>query len=170
MKPGVLIWITGLAGSGKTTVALDLFEKLSPDLKCVHLDGDQLRWVLGEESTHDIEGRKRTARIYSRLCSSLTKQGITVIMSTISLFHEIHEFNRLHNDLYLEILLETEKEVLHGRDKKNLYSAPDGKVMGINQHPEIPLSPDLILKNNNEEDIHTNVYKIINLLKEKYNG
>jgi cytidine diphosphoramidate kinase len=161
-KEGRLIWITGLAGSGKTTIAKRLQERLYG--KPIHLDGDNLREILSETTTHDLDGRKRTAKIYAKLCSYLTKQGADVIMSTISLINEIHDYNRKNNSNYYEVLLRVSKEVLSERDKKKLYSEKKDGVMGVNQEPEYPRNPDLILDNNYPEELDPNVEKILEIL------
>jgi len=162
-KKGNLIWITGLSGSGKTTIAKGLQEKLG-NLP-IHLDGDNLREILGETTTYDIEGRKRTARIYSKLCNYLVSQGFDVIMSTISLIHEIHEYNRRSNPNYYEVFLEVNPDILTKRDKKQLYTIKNEQVMGLTQEPEYPKNPNLILPNNYKEQIEENVQKIMEILK-----
>ena len=84
-KEGKLIWITGLSGAGKTTIAKKVYEILkqqNPN-NFVHLDGDDIRNMLGEFASFGIEGRKRTAEVYARLCNYLTGRGINVIISTI---------------------------------------------------------------------------------------
>lgn len=165
-KEGKLIWITGLAGSGKTTIAEEVYKKIKEKHpNTVYLDGDNLREILGEQTTHDIEGRKRIAGIYSRFCSFLTNQGVNVVISTISLFHHIHEYNRKNNKNYYEIFLDVDKEVLVKRNRKGLYAGNTQNVMGIHQQPEIPQNPDLIIKNDNEDQLKENVDKIFKLIE-----
>jgi cytidine diphosphoramidate kinase len=170
MSKGTLIWITGLAGSGKTTLAQRVYSEICKSgYSAVHLDGDQMREVLGENSSHDIDGRKRTARIYAGFSGLLTSQGINVVVSTISLFHEIHELNRERNPgNYVEVLLDVKPEVLKTRDKKGLYSNSDGRVMGIDQRPEMPKEPHLVLKNNGLEDLEISTKDIIKKFMEKH--
>ena len=84
-KEGKLIWITGLSGTGKTTISKKVYEILNqqdPNI-FVHLDGNDIRNMLGEFASFGIEGRKRTAEVYARLCNYLTGRGINVIISTI---------------------------------------------------------------------------------------
>lgn len=162
---GKLIWITGLAGSGKTTVAKELFSELKiKEPNTIHLDGDMLREILGNTYTHTITDRKATAYIYCRLCSAMTNQGMNVIISTISLFHEIHEFNKKHNKNYYEIFLEVNKKKLLERNQKKLYTHGNN-VMGVHQEPELPKKPSLVLKNNDQKNIKENVKKIIKLIQ-----
>lgn len=163
---GRLIWITGLAGSGKTTIASQLHEKLKEQENAIHLDGDALRELLknpyNKEYGHTIEDRKATAYIYAKLASMLTAQGMTVIVSTISLFHEIHEYNRQHNNEYYEILVDADETQRHKR--REIY-ATAGDVMGVHQTPELPKNPTLVLKNNDPSELDENVKRIIAILR-----
>ncbi|MBU3923549.1 MAG: adenylyl-sulfate kinase [Nanoarchaeota archaeon] len=160
-KNGRLVWITGLSGSGKTTLARRLCDYMGNGI--VYMDGDDLRKILSETTTHDMDGRKRTAKIYSRLCSYLTRQGADVVMSTISLFHDIHKNNRRNNSRYCEVFLDVDENILKDR-RKNLYFGEMDNVIGIGQEPEFPRSPTLTLSNNYACDINKNVQKIIEVL------
>jgi len=164
---GTLIWITGLAGSGKTAVAKKVYaglRKRRPDT--VHLDGDILRRILGDSFGHDIAGRKATARIYARLAAALTRQGINVVVSTISLFHEIHAFNAKNNKKYVEVLLKVDAAELLRRNKKKLYTH-GSNVMGVHQKPEFPKKPSLTLQNNNKKQLQQNAARILAFIQGK---
>ena len=164
-KKGKLIWITGLAGSGKTTIAKNVYEILKKqDRNFVHFDGDDIRNMLGGLASFSVEGRKKTAGVYSKMCTYLTERGINVIISTISLYHNIHNYNRENNKYYYEILLKVEQDVLVKRNKKGLYNPGVKNVMSIDQEPEYPNNPDLVLKNNIKSQLKGNIDKIIELI------
>ncbi|MBR9702483.1 adenylyl-sulfate kinase [Candidatus Woesearchaeota archaeon] len=159
---GALVWITGLAGSGKTTIAKKVVAGLKQEhAHTAHLDGDNMREILGGSYGHSPEDRLATAKIYARLAAELTKQGINVVVSTISLIHEIHDLNRENNKQYFEILLQTSEEEL--RRRRKLYKN-GSEVMGIHQEPQYPKQPSLVLENNKEEDLKTNIQKILKLI------
>jgi len=164
-KEGKLIWITGLAGAGKTTTAKNIYSILKQqEDNVVHLDGDDIRKMLGELGSFSDEGREKTAKVYSRMCNYLTERGISVIMSTICLYRDIHSYNRLNNKYYYEILLEVDLDVLVSRNKKGLYSSGIKNVMGRDIEAEFPKNPDLVLINNKAVDLETNIKKIIELI------
>lgn len=85
---GRVIWLTGLSGAGKTTLARALLKYLP---RAVLLDGDELREALGvATSGFDAASRKKLALTYARLAGLLARQGLTVVVATISLFHDVH--------------------------------------------------------------------------------
>ena len=161
-----LIWITGLSGAGKTTIAKKVFQIIQQQNSnlVVHLDGDDMRDMLGELASFSSEGRKKTAEAYARICKYFTNRGISVIISTISMYHDIHKYNRKNNNNYYEILLDVDYNILESRNKKELYSSGARNVMGIDQVPEYPKNPDLVLKNDLDVQLSENVKKILQLL------
>lgn len=162
---GKVIWITGLAGSGKTTLAKNLCDNLKKKYKhVIHLDGDTLREILGNVHGYTIKDRIMTAKIYSRLAKNLSEQGSIVVISTISLFHEIHEYNRKNIKNYFEVFLDVSKEILERRNQKKLYTEEKQNVMGIHQIPEFPKNPHIIIINHEEKDINENIKIILKKL------
>ncbi len=145
---GTCYWITGLAGSGKTTLGRLLYKHFK---ECkgntVYLDGDILREVLDAKEMYSLEERKDLAMCYSRLCNMLTQQGLDVICATISMFHDVREWNRGNIEKYQEIYIKVPMEVLFERDQKQLYSSAQKEVVGLDLPIEEPDSPDLVLIN-----------------------
>lgn len=144
---GRVIWITGLSGAGKTTLARALLEHLPG---AILLDGDELREALRiAQSGFDADSRKQLALTYARMARLLARQGFTVIVATISLFHEVHAWNREHLPGYLEVFLDVPEEVRRQRDPKGLYAAEQaGQVTamaGGETRVELPVSPHLQL-------------------------
>lgn len=145
----MVIWVTGLAGAGKSTFAKALIKRLRKELRgVVHLDGDCLRNLLGKESTRSYtrSNRLKLAKIYANLAKSFSEQNLIVVVSTISLFNEIHSWNRSHIKQYIEILLNPSLQTLKKRDQKNLYSnnakGLESNVIGLDIEVDFPLNPD----------------------------
>lgn len=152
VKSGTVIWITGLSGTGKTTIAKTLQKRLKTiGRKIILIDGDNIRKVLGNSTGHKLQERKKLALIYSRLCKMLADQGFDVVCATISLFHDCHNWNRKYIKNYREILLKVPVKTLFKRDPKKIYRKVGlGKitnVVGIDIKPEMPLNPDITIIN-----------------------
>ena len=140
---GRVFWITGLSGAGKTTLAKALQKAVPGSLL---LDGDELREALGSESRgFDAESRRQLALSYARLAGLLARQGATVIVATISLFHELHAWNRANLPGYMEIFLDVPEAVRRRRDPKGLYAANVPHMTGREVKAELPLAPHLRL-------------------------
>lgn len=144
---GRVIWITGLSGAGKTTLARALLEQLPG---AVLLDGDELREALdAADNGFDATSRKKLALTYARLARLLARQGLTVVVATISCFHQVHTWNRGHLPGYLEVFLDVPEEERRRRDPKGLYAGEQaGRVTamaGSATCVELPLSPHLRL-------------------------
>jgi adenylylsulfate kinase len=154
---GRVIWITGLSGSGKTTLALELQTILKTrEEKVILLDGDDLRVVLFAQNTdYDRKGREKLAFTYARLCKLLALQGYTIICATISLFHDLHKWNRENLPGYFEVFLDVSEKERRRRDAKRLYiNLDEGSVTnmaGIDVEIEYPLAPDLKIAESYEE-------------------
>ena len=123
---GNVIWITGLSGAGKSTLAVEVSTRLRAQGKAVVLlDGDELREVFGavaaNPNNHGREGRLALAMQYSNLCRIIAAQGLTVVIATISLFKEVHSWNRENLPNYFETYLKVPLEELRLRDPKGIY-------------------------------------------------
>lgn len=146
---GTVYWITGLSGSGKSTIGSLLCKKLRTQGKSViYLDGDSLREILGNGYGYSKDDRKKLGLMYGRLCNFLASQGFDVICATISMFSECWKWNRKNIQNYIEIYLKVPKDVLVKRDKKGLYSSSNNEdVVGVNLEVEEPISPDMTIVN-----------------------
>ena len=132
-----VFWITGLSGTGKTTLGNFLNQELEQKhKKTVFLDGDILRKdIFSLENNldpHIRSTRLSLAKKYINLCKLLYDQGFIVIISTISLFKEVHSINRKTFKNYCEIFLDIDLNTLKERDPKGLYKKfEDGKIKNI---------------------------------------
>jgi len=122
----LVIWITGLSGAGKSTLARELTKcLLKKRSDVVLLDGDELREVFGAVASnalnHGREGRLALAMQYAHLCRVIASQGIAVVIATISLFKEVHKWNRKNLPGYFEVYLKVPVEELRRRDPKGIY-------------------------------------------------
>ena len=165
MKSGFLVWVTGLAGSGKTTLSLKLQQELRQrNIDTILLDGDLLREVTSEDLGYTRQDRLVDAFRKAKLCYFLTNQGFNVICSTISLFNTVHDYNREKIKDYIEILIEVDLDTL-ARRKPELYSGNIENVWGIDLEPEWPANPTLVLDGN--RDLTVNSDQTIELIERR---
>ena len=153
---GKVIWITGLSGSGKTTISAEISDKLiKKNLNVITLDGDKLREIFATNSLDDRNFNKSSrielARKYSKLCKIIADQGYIVVIATISMFNEIHNWNRANLPGYFEIYMNIPLKVLFERDPKGLYKKySKGKIKniaGLDLEVDEPKHPDFVVMN-----------------------
>ncbi len=155
MSNGQVIWITGLSGAGKTTLATELVAQMKTlGQHVVMLDGDELRKVFGavenNSRNHGREGRLALSMQYSQLCLLLAGQGLTVVIATISLFKEIHEWNRKILPNYYEVYIKVPLDELLRRDTKGIYKRFESgelkNVAGLDLPIDEPKSADWVVE------------------------
>ncbi len=161
---GVVFWITGLSGAGKTTVGKLLYGRIkSIKDNVVLLDGDALRNSIAMDLGYTNEDRHQSAIRNIRLCKLLADQGIDVICCTICMFEDIRQWSRQNNEKYIEVYLKVPMDVLKSRNQKNLYEEAQDEVVGLGVGMEEPQSPDMIAINDGSrtpEDIVDDILSI----------
>jgi cytidine diphosphoramidate kinase len=170
MSGGTVVWITGLPGSGKTTVAAEVERVLRRrSAATVRLDGDVFREVMGNDLGYSREDRLRNAWRVARICKLLSDQGLDVVCATVSLFREIHEWNRANFARYVEAYLRVSRDTLIARNQKGLMEkalAGDlTEVVGVDQAFDEPTSPDLVIANDGAESPASAAARIIALVR-----
>jgi cytidine diphosphoramidate kinase len=148
----MVIWLIGLSGTGKTTLACQVVERIRQmNGKVVLLDGDLIRNLFGNDVDHTIEGRRRNAERLSVLTKYLADQGIHVVAAVLSIFPEWRRWNRENIPAYSEVYLKASMQTLLRRDIKNLYAnAMKGEivnVVGVDIPFPEPENPDLVIEN-----------------------
>ena len=143
-----VIWITGLSGAGKSTLAREVARLLiASGIDAMLLDGDAVRGEFADRA-YDRSGRLAAAQRLSRLAADFSAQGRTVVVATISLFHEIHAANRIVHRDYMEIVLQCADTTL--RKRSAVYADDAERVVGRGILAEFPLAPHLTLENDGD--------------------
>lgn len=149
---GVMLWFTGLSGSGKSTVAIALERELQRrGLLCRILDGDNIRSGINSNLGFSAEDRRENIRRIAEVGKLFVDTGIITIAAFISPTEEIREMAQeiIGKDDFKEIYISTPLEECERRDVKGLYArARRGEVKnftGISAPFEAPAHPALTL-------------------------
>ena len=172
----LLIWLSGLSGSGKSTIANELEKKLYEN-GCLSylLDGDNIRVGLNNDLGFTDEGRKENIRRIAEVSRLMIDAGLIVITAFISPFDEERKLAKslvLENNYFL-VHINCSVEKCEERDVKGLYKkARNGEIKnftGIDSPYEIPKNPNLIV-DTEKENINESVDKIFIAIKNKIKG
>ncbi len=149
----LLIWLTGLSGSGKSTISSALELRLNKEFG-VHtylLDGDNIRTGLNADLGFSDDDREENIRRIGEVAKLLVDAGLIVITAFISPFQRDRDRVRalIPSGQFWEVYVECPLEVCEQRDPKRLYTkARQGQIpdfTGISSPYEAPISPEMIL-------------------------
>ena len=171
-QKGVVLWFTGLSGSGKSTIANEVAYKLhSMGHLSYVLDGDNIRHGLNKDLGFSPEDRKENIRRISEVSSLFADAGLIAITAFISPYRLDRNYCRelVGKGRFLEIYTKAAIETCEKRDTKGLYKkAREGIIKdftGINAPYEEPENPEIIL-DTDKETIEESVEKVMKKLEE----
>jgi adenylylsulfate kinase len=150
VKQGFVVWLTGLPGSGKTTIA----RQLEPELRKLGwpvevLDGDEIRQNLSKGLGFSRNDRETHLKRVTYVAKLLSRNGVAVIAAFISPYQEIREYARKETTNFLEVYVKCSLETCAKRDPKGLYKkASAGQIADLTGPQDVyeePLKPDLIV-------------------------
>ncbi len=147
---GVMVWFTGLSGSGKSTVAIGVERELyKRGILCMILDGDNIRTGINSNLGFSVEDRRENIRRIAEIGKLFVQTGIVTLACFVSPTNEIREMARsiIGKDDFKEVYVSTPLEECERRDVKGLYArARRGEVKdftGISSPFEAPICPTL---------------------------
>ena len=149
-----VIWITGLSGSGKTTISKILKKKISAfNNRVIHLDGDELRNCASTiiiKNSFSKTYRKKIGLFYAKLANIIANQNYIVIISVMALQKEVHLWNKKNISNYYDIMLDVPIKELQSRDPKGIYKKySKGKIKnlyGLDLDYDKPKKPWMLIK------------------------
>lgn len=170
MKSGFVIWLTGLPGSGKTTIAQMLEPKLKKlGVRVELLDGDEVRKQLSPDLGFTKQDRELHAKRVVYLSKLLARNGIVAIVSLISPYRAFRSFARQQIGDFVEVYVNCSLKTCIDRDPKGLYKkAFDGEIQdltGVQDPYEEPVNPEVTVSTE-KETAEQSVEKILYTLKD----
>lgn len=169
-QQGFVLWMTGLSGAGKTTVALEMFRQLEGrGLKLERLDGDIVRESLTKDLGFSAEDRKTNIERITFVTKLLSRNGVGCVCSFISPYQSVRDYVRENTTNFLELYINAPLDVVIGRDVKGLYKkAMAGEIpnfTGISDPFEAPENPDIEVRTDQQTVEESAAYIISELEK-----
>ena len=173
---GIMIWFTGLSGSGKSTVAMGVERELhAQGILCRILDGDNVRAGINNNLGFSAEDRIENIRRIAEIGKLFVQTGVVTLACFVSPTSDIRQMAReiVGEEDFLEVYISTPIEECERRDVKGLYArARKGEVKnftGISAPFEAPVSPDIAIDTSKiplEESVRTLTELIIKRVKQ----
>lgn len=147
---GMVLWLTGLPASGKSTLAATLLERLGAEGRVtMWIDSDDLRLVLTPKATYSREERDMFYTALGYVAALSAQGGAVAVVSATAPRRAYRDAARSRVDTFVEVYLRCEEHIRRARDFKGLYSgADDGSIStlpGVGTAYEEPLTPELVL-------------------------
>lgn len=163
-----VIWLTGLSGAGKTTIAQSLYKRMQDEqIPSELLDGDQIRQIFPTTGFSHAE-RDMHIRRMGFLASRLEAHGVTVIASLISPYRDSRRFVRGLCKNFVEVYISTPLNVCEKRDPKGLYAKyRRGELKGftgLDDPYEAPIEPQIEI-NTTDISVADSVQKILDFIQ-----
>ncbi len=166
---GFVLWLTGLSGSGKSTVAGVLARHLLDRGQRVEiLDGDEVRTNLCQELGFSREDRDTNIARIGYVAGKLAKHGVVVVVAAISPYREARDRVRASVTNFVEVHVAAPVETCAARDVKGLYAKAMAGVIenftGVSDPYEAPLQPEVVL-HTEHETVDQSAAKVLAWLK-----
>jgi adenylyl-sulfate kinase len=170
-QKGFTLWMTGLSGAGKTTIAKIIEAKLQGrGLKIERLDGDVVRQSLTRDLGFSKEDRDKNIERVTFVAKLLSRNEVGVIASFISPYQATRDMIRRETTNFIEVFVHAPLEVCADRDVKGMYAkAFAGEIKnftGVSDPYEEPVDPDIVV-HTHKETPEESAQKLIAHLEEK---
>ncbi len=170
-QQGFVLWMTGLSGAGKTTIALILMDELAKrGVRAERLDGDVVRESLTRDLGFTAEDRAKNIERVTFVAKLLSRNGVGCVCSFISPYQAVRDGVRANTTNFLEVFVDAPLDVVINRDVKGLYKkAIAGEIpnfTGISDPFEAPENPDIHVRTDRQTPEESAQY-LMGVLEEK---
>ena len=169
VKKGLVIWLTGISGAGKTTLALSLNDNLKkkgiiPEL----LDGDIVRSFFENDLGYSRHERIQNVRRITFAAKLLSDRGICVVVANIAPYVEVRDFIRSKIPSYCQVYVKVSQSEVIKRDVKDLYKQyQEGDLVNLismDDQYEVPRNPDIMI-DTDVENVEESTKKLLKFLE-----
>src|SRR5690625_1139078 len=168
-----VVWFTGLSGSGKSTISVELEKELyNMGIRTYRLDGDNIRHGLNKNLNFSPEDRKENIRRIGEVSKLMVEAGLITLAAFISPYRKDRDEVRdlLEEGEFIEVFVDASIETCESRDPKGLYKkVRQGEIKeftGIDAPYEAPVDPAVTV-DTNKQNIEESVRTIMTYLKRK---
>jgi len=169
---GCTVWLTGLSGSGKSTIAVDLEKRLCErGVRTYILDGDNIRHGLNKNLGFSPADRTENIRRIGEVAKLFTDAGVVALTAFISPYRaDRDQVRALMPDDFIEVHVECPVDVCEQRDVKGLYKkARAGEIKeftGVSAPYEVPLTPELTI-DTSRQSVDASAQQILAYLEQR---
>tara|TARA_B100001250_G_C19508178_1_gene660474 strand:+ start:66 stop:599 length:534 start_codon:yes stop_codon:yes gene_type:complete len=167
-KKGILFFITGLSGSGKSTISKKIKNKIEKLYgPTIIISGEKIRNILRFYGYSKKE-RAEVGKKNINLINLILRQKINVIYDAIALQKVLRNIKRKKIKNYLEIYIKTNvKKIIKFNKKKKIYKKNKKNIVGIHIKPEFPTRPHILIKNDFNRNFDDICAELLNKIKNK---
>ena len=150
-KKGIFFWITGLSGSGKTTIAKKIKKNISEIYgPTIEISGDDFRKAFKLDKSKDFSHKSRINNLwkYHQFCKLITNKKINLIFSIMGLYNRARQWNRKNIENYIEIYIKTDMKKIMSQGKKENHLKKKKNIVGYDIKAELPKESHIQVVNN----------------------
>ena len=163
-KKGLIFWLEGLSGSGKTSIANKIKPFLSKKIgPTIIFNGDDVRSIL-KNKDYSKNARKINAEKYFKLAKFISNQNINVIFTLVGLHGYVDKLIKSNANV-IRVLIKSNVNEIIQFGKKKTYKKNKNNIVGIDIKPIWPLKPDIVIKNTFKK----NIDHLVDKFKKKIN-